>query len=166
MGRARRNLFGVCIWGKALGQGFGASWALNFSSRLNVFFAMSDGQAVPRRHDVEETISFSIALLSTVTQGFPVSGLCTYRSGEGREGLCLEVGPPAILEGFGHQNGFKRASKNPSKNKLKKKRPRGAPGTPQGAPRGAQEAKKVPKWSQKAPKRAPKIDDFWVRARN
>ena len=35
---------------------------MNFSSRLDVFFAMSDGQAVPRRHDVEETILFSLAL--------------------------------------------------------------------------------------------------------
>ena len=59
--------------------------------------------------------------ISMTNLGLSGSRACPYRSGEGRTGTCFYRGPPAIWEGFGHKNGFKRASKNLSKNGVQKK---------------------------------------------
>ena len=70
-------------------------------------------------------------------------------SEEGREGTCFKGGPPAILEGFGHQNGCKRASNILSTKTVSKKAPLGsprdAPGSSKRRPGGQMGAKRLPK---------------------
>ena len=136
-----------------LGQGFRASWALNFSSRLNMFFAMSDGQAVPRRHDVEETILFSLALSF---HGYP--GLSGFRAVPlqvrgGERGALLRGRPPCHFGGVWAPNWFQKGIQKINRKTISKK---SVSGEVQGRPREAQEAPRRPNGSQKAPKRLPK----------
>ena len=65
-----------------------------------MFFALSDGQAVPRRHDVEETILFSLALSFHSYPGLSgLRALPLQAGGEGK-GSDLEEAPPHYCSYF------------------------------------------------------------------
>ena len=72
--------------------------------------------------------------LSPVTQGFPVSGLCPYRSERGREVIILEEGPLPFWRIWGSETFAKEHKKINRKNGCTKKMLLGGPGALPGGP--------------------------------